>query len=528
MAVCGESSKHAGSGPVQPRTEGWGPKQRSMRFADGFRRGDLARPPACYPRAMAQTFLWHDYETTGADVRRDRPAQFAAWRTTLDLEPVGEPLSFFCRPVPDVLPHPQACLITGITPQRMQRDGVIEADFAARVHEAMAEPGTCSVGYNSLRFDDEFTRHLLYRNFHDPYEREWKDGNSRWDLIDLARMCYALRPDGVEWPRRDDGTPSFKLEHLAAANRIAQARAHDAVSDVEALLGLARLLRVRQPRLWDFYFALRRKQRAFELLDVAAMTPLVHVSSRYPASRGCLAIVAPLAMHPGQPNGVIAYDLDVDPAPLLELDADDVADRVFTPRADLPDDVERIPLKTIHANRSPALAPLSVLKNADAARIALDAERALRHLERLRRADGLVAKLQRVFARPAAATAPTDPELALYDGFLPDSDRRLLRAVRETPPEQLGTRVFPFRDARYPELLFRYRARNWPETLDADERERWDAFRRRRLDTSTALTTLTLDEYFAEIAQRRADPATTSEQLPLLDALQDWGLAQRA
>ncbi|WP_300621622.1 exodeoxyribonuclease I [Dokdonella sp.] len=473
---------------------------------------------------MTQTFLWHDYETTGADPRRDRPAQFAAVRTTLELEPVGEPVSFFCRPAPDVLPHPEACLITGITPQRMQREGTIEAEFAALVHEQMAEPGTCSVGYNSLRFDDEITRNLLYRNFHDPYEREWKDGNSRWDLIDLARMCYALRPDGIEWPRRDDGTPSFKLEHLATANRIEQLRAHDAVSDVEALIGLARLLRVRQPRLWDFYFALRRKQRVFELVDVARMTPLVHVSSRYPASRGCLAIVAPLAMHPGQPNGVIAYDLDVDPAPLIELDAGDIADRVFTSRADLPEDVERIPLKTIHANRSPALAPLSALKGIDLARIALDPERAMAHLDTLRRTEGLVAKLHRVFARGEARAPSPDPELAIYEGFLPDTDKRLLRMVRETPPQQLGERVFPFRDSRYAELLFRYRARNWPETLDADERKRWNDFRERRLDTATALTALTREDYLATIARLRADPALPAAQVPLLDALERWNV----
>lgn len=473
---------------------------------------------------MTQTFLWHDYETTGADPRRDRPAQFAAVRTTLELEPVGEPVSFFCRPAPDVLPHPEACLITGITPQRMQREGTIEAEFAALVHEQMAEPGTCSVGYNSLRFDDEITRNLLYRNFHDPYEREWKDGNSRWDLIDLARMCYALRPDGIEWPRRDDGTPSFKLEHLATANRIEQLRAHDAVSDVEALIGLARLLRVRQPRLWDFYFALRRKQRVFELVDVARMTPLVHVSSRYPASRGCLAIVAPLAMHPGQPNGVIAYDLDVDPAPLIELDADDIADRVFTSRADLPEDVERIPLKTIHTNRSPALAPLSALKGIDLARIALDPERAMAHLDTLRRTEGLVAKLHRVFARGEARAPSPDPELAIYEGFLPDTDKRLLRMVRETPPQQLGERVFPFRDSRYAELLFRYRARNWPETLDADERKRWNDFRERRLDTATALTALTREDYLATIARLRADPALPAAQVPLLDALERWNV----
>ena len=472
--------------------------------------------------AMTRTFLWHDYETTGADPRRDRPAQFAAIRTSLDLEPVGEAVSFFCRPAPDVLVHPEACLITGITPQRMLRDGVIEADFAARVSEVMSEPGTCNVGYNSLRFDDEFTRNLLYRNFHDPYEREWKGGNSRWDLIDLARMAYALRPAGIEWPRRDDGTPSFRLEHLAAANRIAQARAHDALSDVEALIGLARLLRARQPRLWEFYFALRRKQRAFELLDVVRMTPLLHVSSRYPASRGCIAAVVPLAAHPTQPNAVIVYDLGVDPSPLIELDADDIADRTFTPKADLPEGVERVPLKTIHANRSPALAPMSALRGVDLARIALDPERAEAHLARLRTAPGLPAKLQRVFAAGEAERTLRDPELALYDGFPSDADKRLFRSVRETPPERLDARALPFSDARYPELLFRYRARNWPDTLDAGERERWNEFRRRRLDTATPLTALTREECLAAIARLRGDSATTPAQIPLLDALESW------
>jgi len=208
-----------------------------------------------------QTFFWHDYETSGADPRRDRPLQFAGIRTTLELEIVGEPVMFYGKPSLEMPPHPDACLITGITPQQAEREGVGEADFAARVHEQLAAPGTCGVGYNSLRFDDEFTRQMLYRNFHDPYGREWENGNSRWDLIDLVRMCQALRPEGIVWPTREDGSPSFKLEHLASANRLSQERAHDALSDVRALIDLARLIRVRQPRLWDWYYALRRKSR---------------------------------------------------------------------------------------------------------------------------------------------------------------------------------------------------------------------------------------------------------------------------
>src|SRR5690349_18330833 len=433
-----------------------------------------------------QTFLWHDYETFGADTRRDRPSQFAGIRTTADLEIVGEPAMFFARPPRDMAPDPDACLITGITPQQAEREGVPEAEFAARVHEQLAAPGTCGVGYNSLRFDDEFTRQLLYRNFFEPYGREWENGNSRWDLIDLVRMCEALRPEGIAWPTREDGTPSFRLEHLAAANHLKQERAHDALSDVYALIDLARLIRVRQPRLWDWHFDLRRKQKVFGLLDVVGMTPLVHVSSRYPASRHCLAVIAPLAPHPSRPGEVIVYDLATDPTAWLALDEDEIADRIFTARADLPEDVERIPLRTVRANHAPALAPLSVLQGVDLQRLQLDLARCQGHRDVLHAVDGLAEKLRRVFQRAAELPPPEDPELALYGGgFLPDADKRLLARVRATPPNELGTRAFPFRDPRYPELLFRYRARNWPETLDAGEHARWESFRQARLTRHT-------------------------------------------
>jgi len=469
-----------------------------------------------------QTLLWHDYETFGTDTRRDRPVQFAGIRTNLELEIIDEPVMFYARPPRDMPPSPESCLITGITPQLAEREGLSEADFAARVHEQLAAPGTCGVGYNSLRFDDEFTRQLLYRNFFEPYGREWENGNSRWDLIDLVRMCAALRPEGIHWPTHDDGTPSFKLEHLAAANHLQQARAHDALSDVQALIDLARLIRVRQPRLWEWHYALRRKQRVFELLDIASMTPLVHVSSRYPASRCCLAIVVPLAIHPSRSGEIIVYDLAQDPADLLTLEAEDVIDRMFTARADLPEGVERIPLRTVHANRSPALAPLSVLKGVDLARLQLDVDRCLAHADTLRAAAGLGEKLRRIFQQAAELPPAEDPELALYGGFLPDADKRLLREVRATPPEQLALRTFNFRDARYPELLFRYRARNWPDSLAPEERERWEAFRVQRLTRPTPLTTQTLAEYFARLEQLRNDPLGRDKGL-LLDQLQAWG-----
>jgi exodeoxyribonuclease-1 len=250
---------------------------------------------------------------------------------------------------------------------------------------------------------------------------------------------------------------------------------------------------------------------------------VVHVSSRYPASRHCLAVIAPLAPHPGRSGEVIVYDLATDPAEWLALDEDEIADRIFTARADLPEGIERIPLRTVRANHAPALAPLSVLQGVDQQRLQLDLDRCVAHRDVLRAVDGLAEKLRRVFQRTAELPPPDDPELALYGGgFLPDADKRLLAQVRATPPEQLGTRAFPFRDARYPELLFRYRARNWPETLNADERARWEAFRQARLTRHTALTSLTLDDYFSRLAELRNDPQAQGK-LALLDQLQAWG-----
>ncbi len=481
-----------------------------------------AHAVACEDSPMdSPSFFWHDYETTGTDSRRDRVLQFAGVRTDLDLKAISDPVSLFCQPPRDSLPQPQASLITGITPQRAQAEGLIEAEFAALVHEHLGQPGTCGVGYNSLRFDDAFTRHLLYRNFYDPYQREWATGNSRWDIIDLARMCHALRPDGIEWPRRDDGAPSFKLEDLADANHLHKRRAHDALSDVETTLDLARLLRDKQPRLWDWYLSLRNKRAAAGLLDVVDMTPLLHVSSRYPADRGCLAMIAPLAQHPTRSNEIIVIDLADDPTDLLTLDAEALADRVFTARADLPEGVERVALRSVHINRSPALAPMSVLKGVDTARIGLDVERCLAHAAHLRHSPGLADKVREVFVAASDMPPADDPELALYGGFLPDADKPLLAKVRATPPAQLGINRFPFRDPRYPDLLYRYRARNWPETLTPDEDRRWTQFRRERLTRETPLTTLTLAQYFAEITAMRSD--ASGPTLALLDQLEAWG-----
>jgi exodeoxyribonuclease-1 len=470
------------------------------------------------------TLFWHDYETTGVDPRRDRPLQFAGRRTTLDLEPIEDPVVLWCKPARDTLPHPEALLLTGITPQDAEARGLRECEFADRIAEELARPGTCGVGYNSIRFDDEVTRHLLWRNLHDPYGREWRHGNSRWDLIDLARLACALRPHGIEWPERAPGVPSFRLEDLAQANQLAHNQAHDALSDVEATIALARKLRCAQPRLYDFHFALRQRTRVEALLDWVRVEPVLHASSRYPAERHRgLAIVAPLMPVPDRRNEIVVFDLDGDPELLLAIDADEIQDRLYTPRADLPEGIERVPLKTVHTNRAPALAPLAVLRAEDARRLSLDVDGALKRLERLRAGiETIREKLARVYAR--APRGDEDADLALYSAFLPDQDLRLLPAARAALADGHRADFDPERltDPRLRELAWRYAARNNPASLAGEDYERWRRHIRDRLVGAADATTIKRDALLARVAQLRTTLPAGDPGQAILDSLLAW------
>ncbi len=476
------------------------------------------------PTKPERTFLWHDYETFGVYPQLDRPAQFAALRTNMALEPCSEPINWYCQPAMDVLPHPEACLITGITPQQTVKKGLVEAEFAAKIHAEMMEPGTCSAGYNSIRFDDEFSRNLFYRNFFDPYEREYKRNNSRWDLIDLARMCYALRPAGIEWPLRDDGMPSFKLEHLSASNRILHEGAHDALADVRATLGLARLIRSAQPRLFDWALNMRDPHQVMKILNPLKPEPVLHSSSRLPACRGCTTLVLPVSVYPERAKSVIVFDLMADPASLLENDAGEIADRVFTSSRDLPEGTDRIPLKAIHTNHVPMVAPAATLKGVDCERIGLDVTRCKQHADRLKTALHEVRnKVMEVF-KPQVFTPDGDPDHMLYSGgFFSSADRQLMTRVRQMEPNRLIQTDWPFKDFRLTDMLFRYRARNFPDTLSVEEHEKWQTHRLANLSHPADDRQLTPAGFAAEISAARQAHQNDGRAQTILDQLEAWG-----
>ena len=482
----------------------------------------------------SHTFLWHDYETFGLNPRRERPSQFASIRTDAELNEIGEPVMIYCQPANDYLPDPQSCLLTGITPQLCLERGLPEHAFAAQIEGLLAEPGTIGVGYNTIRFDDEVTRFMFWRNLIDPYAREWQNDCGRWDILDVVRMAYALRPEGIVWPRKPDDRkpddtratrPSFKLEDLARANGLLHETAHDALSDVRATIALARLIRTAQPKLFDFCLGLHKKDRVAAELGLPASQqtaqPFLHISGMFPPERGCMAVMWPLATHPSNKNEVLAWDLAHDPSELPLLDVATLRQRLFSKSADLPESVQRLPLKSVHLNKSPMVVrKLQTLNSELAAKWGIDIEAALVNAEKARALPDMSAIWPEVFSRAKEATPDVDEDL--YGGFVGQADRRRLNQLRALSPAELAHSRTGFDDDRLAELLFRYRARNFSETLSPEETERWEAHRVARLLEGEG-GARNVDALFADIdAQAETAQGATAQGEILLGALYDY------
>ena len=438
------------------------------------------------------SFFWYDYETFGLNPSQDRVVQFAGLRTNLDLEPIADPLMFYCRLSPDYLPSPEACLVTGISPQIALAKGLAEPEFIAKINTEMAIPGTCSVGYNSIAFDDEFTRNLLYRNFFDPYAREYGENRGRWDILNMVRMTAALRPDGINWPKNEKGFNSFKLTALSAANHIEHEQAHDALGDVYATLALAKLIKQQQPQLFDYLLhKIRNKNQVKDLLYKAQMQQesCVYTNTILSAKQGYTSLVLPLGAHPVDNNRVLAIDLMQDPSTVLNSNIEALQQAIFDKKGKRPKG-----LCSIKINACPALAPKGVLNSQAAARLGINLEQCEQHQAQILADGGLYTKLSQVYDRPYAKDADLDAEAAIYQGFLSYADKRLCDQVRQSSATELATKQFKFTDSRLSVLLWRYKARHFPESLSPKEQQRWQQFRQQRLGLD--------DGYFAKYLEK--------------------------
>lgn len=431
---------------------------------------------------MAQTFFFYDLETSGLDPRSDHIMQFAGIRTTMELEPIGEPCNVLVKLSDDTLPSPEAVMVTGITPQQTQSEGYTEAEFARILTDEIFIPNTIAVGFNNIRFDDEFIRYHLWRTFRDPYEWSWKEGRSRWDLLDVVRMTRALRPDGIAWPSVD-GKATNRLELLAKENGIDHLQAHDALSDVEMLIAVAKLVKKKQPQLYQYLFDMRDKNKIKQLVNLDDKTPFVYTSGRYDTDYNKTTVAFPLTA--GRNGNVVVYDLRYDPTNVLDLDVHELKKKLYASREERQSG-SFVPLavKELQYNRTPAVAPLGVLEQAGGwERIHLDKETVERHKKALILAPHFAENIRSLFETKADFKKAIEPEAQLYDGFLQDRDRLRVEAVRNATARELVDFQPEFSDERLAPLLLHYKARNYPQTLSEDEAAVWEQWRAGRVIT---------------------------------------------
>lgn len=421
----------------------------------------------CYNKIMNETFFFYDLETSGLSPRDDRIMQFAGIRTDMNLAPLGEPINLLVKLADDTLPSPYAIMTTGITPQQTLADGLTEAELARFLMDEVFIPGTCAVGYNSVRFDDEFIRHLFWRCFYDPYEWQWADGRSRWDLLDVVRLTRALRPDGINWPVNEKGAATNRLELLTKENGIAHQHAHDALSDVEALIAVTKLIKDKQPQLYDYLFKMRKKAAVQQLVNLDEKRAFVYASGRYAAEFEKTTITFPIA--PARNGNVLVFDLR------YNLD-------------ELPENDNYFPIvKELAYNKCPAIAPLGVLEKDDGwGRIGITKEQYQKNLKALLARPDFAEKMRSAAESQPEWPAAPDAESALYDSFVPEADRVKCNLVRNANANQLADLHPNFIDARLPELLLHYKAKNYPTSLAEDELESWEAYRRARLTRQSA------------------------------------------
>lgn len=428
------------------------------------------------------TFFFYDLETTGVDSRSARIMQFAGQRTDLDLNPVGQPVNYLIKITDDILPEPDAILVTGITPQKTLEEGISESEFIKIFDKEVNLSGTIFVGFNSVRFDDEFMRFLFWRNYYDPYEWEWKNNNGRWDILDLTRITRALRPEGINWPFDPSGKPTNRLELITEVNKIDHTDAHDALSDVNATIAVARLIKQKQPKLFDFILNIRGKKSVNDFIN--KNNYFVYSSGKYPGEFEKTTVVANLGQHP-EKSGYLVYDLRHDPADFINMTAEELAE-IWRWKKDSKD--LRLPVKSLQPNRCPALAPLSVLDKPSLDRIKIDLNNVKANYQKLENNSEFYNKLVKAIdilnkdrEQSSLLTSEQNADSSLYEGFLPDSDRVFLPKIRSSKPDELSGYIEKLDDGRLKDILPLYKARNFPKYLSDEERASWEAYRKTAL-----------------------------------------------
>lgn len=472
------------------------------------------------------SLFFYDLETSGINPRIDRIMQFAGQETDMKLKPIGEPVNILIKMPEDVLPEPAACLVTGITPQKTIAEGITEAEFARVFDKKISKPNTVFVGFNNVRFDDEFMRFLLYRNFYDPYEWQWKDGRSRWDLLDMTRMARALRPDGINWPVDSEGRPTNRLEMLSSANKLDHANAHDALSDVRATIAIAKLVRQASPKLFDYLLDMRDKKKIARLCESGQL--LVYTSGKYDNKFAKTTIVAPLGRHPDR-QGILVYDLRQNPEKYINLPPEKLAD-IW--KYDKDKKKIELPVKALQFNRCPSVAPIGVLDGSSKKRLSIDMKQIKANKQLIYGSKDFYNRLVKALeilnkerqTQPAMVQDAADAEQRLYDEFIPGRDKRLLTQITSASPNNILAFTDKLGDKRLQAMLLPYKARNYIKSLSDSELRQWEAFRKTKLLAGGSKSRFAV---YGKKLEELSKNAKTDKQKYLLDELKLYGLGIR-
>ncbi len=443
-------------------------------------------------------FVWYDLETFGLNPAQDAIAQFAGVRTDDELQLIETYGPWYCKPPLEKVIHPQAVMVTHITPQLASEHGVNEYQFITDIHACFTKTPTCIVGFNSARFDDQFIRYACYRNLYEPYTWHYQNGNSRWDVLDVLRLVYAIRPKTLQW-QLIDGIPTFRLEHLTAANDISH-NAHDALADVHATIALMKIVQTRQPKLFSFALQLRNKHAV--AMQIVIGKPVLHISGMFPAAHGCAAIVLPIVFDPDNQNCCYVIDLSCDPQLIIQSTIEEL--RALLSRQQ--DGAPAIRIKGMHLNRSPMVMPAKLLGEDRAIQLGIDVKECFAHYEVLKR-HRLHEKILQVMSRTEISVGSTgldDVEEQLYNGFFNKQDMLKAAALHQQPIAQW--QQCEFRDSRLPELFNRLKCRYAPATMSEIERVRFDTWQKQSIHTR-------LHTFRTELEELDADGALYKELL---------------
>lgn len=370
----------------------------------------------------------------------------------------------------DYLPNPKSLLITNISIQYLQKNGINEYFFSKKIFKIFMGKNTCIVGFNNISFDNILTRHLFYRNLFDPYEWSWKNGNSSWDILDVLRAFYIFFPNKILWPKNNKGFISFKLSDITKINKIKHNNIHDAYSDVLATILVSRLLKKVSENFFFFLYFSTRKNNLLQFLKKNEKKPFFYISSFFGSSFFNIGCVMFLMFHPNIKNSFFLIDLKKNLNVLLNLYYSQNL------RINSIQELFQYGIILVSLNKSPIFLSYSFLSSKKCYNLKIDYLKCQRNFFLLLNNFSFLTWIRSLFSQKSffnIKNITNNVDLMLYKNFFNFSDKNILLDFHGKKPLQWKDFYFKFKDFRIKNLIFNLLGRNFFCFLNANEKKIW-------------------------------------------------------